>query len=172
MTEVTINNIGTLTETELEGLLSAGMSIAVYDTDENRVAYVWSMSDVSELSFTQYNYDANGDLAYTLTGASRAEVEAVTGIDVNTVGSLNESDIAALLSAGMSLAIYDTANNRIDHAWSMDDAGEVSRFADEGGERKRSSNWRCSRASTELVGVCSRNNCTAGLRSPWIARAM
>jgi hypothetical protein len=123
---VTVDTIATLSESEINGVLGADMSIAVYDTDANRIDFVWAKNDADELSFTQYNYDALGKLLYTLSGDTRGAVEGVSGIDAASVNTLTEENIQDLLSAGMSLAVYDTVNNRVDHVWSRSDAGKTT----------------------------------------------
>jgi len=121
-----VTDVAGLDAAAVEALLTAGMSISVYDTVNNRVDHVWSMNDASEVAFTQYTYNADGDLAYTITGATRTDVESVTGITPETVGLLNADDIAMLLGTEMSLGVYDTDNSRVAYVWTTNDVGEVN----------------------------------------------
>jgi len=120
------NDVASLTDEFLEANLSAGMSLAVYDIDNNRIDHIWSCDDTGDVTFTQYVYDSLDNLVYTISGETRADVEAVGVIDTATVADLSNADIETLLSAGMSLVVYDIDNNQIDHIWSVSDRGDIS----------------------------------------------
>jgi hypothetical protein len=123
---VTIDTVATLSETDIQTILSPGMSIAVYDSDYSRVDYVWSTDDIGAVGYTKYYYNELGKLVYTITGDSRAQVDGITGVTIDTAASLTQTQISTLLSSGMSIAVYDTANNRVDHVWSRDDSGAIT----------------------------------------------
>jgi len=126
VTGITLSNVASLSASDIENYIDPGMSVAVYDTANNRVDHVWSRSDSGQTNFTQYFYDSNGDLAYTITGSTRADVEGVSGININTVDSLTESAVDALLGPNMSLAVYDRLENRVEHTWQKTETGDVT----------------------------------------------
>jgi len=126
ITGITTDNIMTLTESDIAALLPAGVSVAVYDIASNQIDHVWNRSEAGEVSFTKYFYNADDELVYTVTGANRTEVEGVTGITIDNVATLSQAQVDAALLAGMSIAVYDIDENRVDHVWARTDDGDIS----------------------------------------------
>ena len=125
MTEITVDNVNSLTAEQIDMYLSAGMSIAVYDTENERVDHIWSRSDSGEASYTKYYYDGDA-LMYTMTGSDNISVAAITGITIDNVNELTADNIESLLIGGMSVAVYNVEDNKIDYIWSVNDIGDAS----------------------------------------------
>jgi len=120
-------NVNNLTAQNIETYLHAGMSIAIYDTSEKRVSSIWSKNESGEVSFTEYVYNEDDILIYTVSGSEKTEVvnavSLLAGMDIST---LSAADLESILSASMSIAIYDTAENRISSIWSKSEDGEIT----------------------------------------------
>ncbi|MCP4667998.1 MAG: hypothetical protein GY849_16740, partial [Deltaproteobacteria bacterium] len=124
---MSVDYIAGLSESQVNAYLANGMSIAIYDIDNNRVSYVWSKSDTGDVTFTQYMYNASDELAYTITGASRSDVEtAAASLSGETITTVSETTLETLLTPEMSIAIYDTAAERVDYVWSKSIDNDLS----------------------------------------------
>ena len=67
---------------------------------------------MGDLSFTQYFYDDLGRISYTVSGSNRVDVETTIASLPADISSLTVTDAETLLASGMSIAVYDTAENR------------------------------------------------------------
>ncbi|MCP4665547.1 MAG: hypothetical protein GY849_04195, partial [Deltaproteobacteria bacterium] len=126
ITSLATEDITALLNADIDALLDSGMSVAIYDTVNNRVDAVWSKSEEGTVTYTMYAYTGEGTLGYTVTGEDKSQVEGFRGVSVNYIASLSETQVAAYLSNGMSIAVYDTTENRVAYVWSKGDTGAVT----------------------------------------------